>query len=96
LGGGGLGGGVVCGSPGVADVSVASMEELIREPGESGSLTEKLEAARFIVDVVAGGAWARTQGANATSRASAATRMQWIRCVGKARWLRVELKMSPR
>jgi hypothetical protein len=78
LGGCGLGGGVGWGasrSAWAAGASVASLEELIREPGESGSFTEKLGAAKFIAEAVAEGAWAETQGAAATSRAIAATRV---------------------
>jgi hypothetical protein len=69
------------------------MEELIREPGESGSPTEKLEAARFIAEVVGEGDWAETQGAVATSRAIATTRVRWARCMEKAGWLCVALKI---
>src|SRR6202011_2956382 len=68
VGGWGLGGGVgCCGSAGFSDVSLSdvSLEELIREPGESGSPTGRLEAARLIVEGVAEGAWATTKGATA-------------------------------
>jgi hypothetical protein len=39
----------------LAFMSLPSMEELIREPGESGSAAGRLEATRFIVAVVAEG-----------------------------------------
>jgi hypothetical protein len=84
---------VVCGSPGAADVSVASIEELTREPGESGSSTEKLGAAKFVMEVVVRGVWATAIRATAVSRASATPKVRWVRRVRNGRWLRVEVKM---
>jgi hypothetical protein len=79
-------------------LSAASIDELTRDPGESGSCRERFVAVRLAEGVVVGdvweGIWAATNGAIAASMAEEKqSRTRRIGGVGRRVRLRVVLKM---